>query len=159
MDELIINIILKSLEENPKEKQIVNLVEEIIYILFHFPKYNTEHISKFKKGKNEETIKIINEYFYKIYNNENLIFLKNFILQKFQKINIDPEIANKINRLINAYSPPNIIDSSKNKIFNFDNNDDEDISTLFDLDKNIKIKRSYSFKKDKMKFQFKTRKN
>ena len=156
MDELIINIILKSLEENPKEKQIVNLVEEIIYILFHFPKYNTEHISKFKKGKNEETIKIISEYFYKIYNNENLIFLKNFILQKFQKINIDPEIANKINRLINAYSPPNIIDSSKNKIFNFDNNDDEDISTLFDLDKNIKIKRSYSFKKDKITFQFKS---
>ena len=33
-DELILNIIFKALEENPKEKKLISLVEELIYILF-----------------------------------------------------------------------------------------------------------------------------
>ena len=153
VDELIINIIFKALEENPKEKKLINLVEELIYILFHFSKFNLAHLTKFKNGKNEETSKILYKYFHKIYNNENTIHLKDYILEKFQDIFIDEETNDKINRLIKSYSPY-IIDEfikikNENKIFNLKDDEDEN---LFDLSKDMnKIKRSNSFSYNKKK--------
>ena len=158
IDELIINIIFKFFEENQKEKNILNLLEETIYILFNFSKFNLAHLSKFKKGKRTQTYKIIYEYFHKIYKNEIIIHLKEFICQKLEKIIINNEIKEKINRLINSYSPPDKIESSKNNeknIFNFKDEDEEDINSLFKLPENSrKEKRSNSFSNGKEKYYF-----
>ena len=157
IDEIILNIIFKSLEENSTETKVLNILEELIFILFHFDQFLLAHISKFKTGKNEHISKIINEYFCKIYNNKIINYLKNYILQKLEKIVFDIEIKNKINRLINSYSPSKTIEQStinKGKIFNFEEDDyNEDDLPLFNLPKNlIERKRSSSFSKIKAKY-------
>ena len=159
IDELIINIIFNFFEENQKEKKILYLLEEMIYILFNFGKFNLAHISKFKKGKIEKTYKIMYEYFHKIYKNETLNHLKEFIFQKLEKIIINNEIKEKLNRLINSYSPSDTIESSKiNKenVFNFkDTENEEDINSLFKLPENSsKKKRSSSFSNEKEKYYY-----
>ena len=161
IDELIINITFKYLEQNEKEKKIINILEELIYILFHFSQFNYAHLSKYKNGKEEKTTKIIYEYFHKIYNNEAINNLKDYILKKIEKIYIDIEIKDKLYRLINTYSPQNKTESSiinNNNIYKEDT--DDDLYSLFDLPKNIKeIKRSHSFTDNKKKYYYFNREN
>jgi hypothetical protein len=63
VDELILNIIFDIFEENLKEVRILNIIEEIVYILFYFDKYSSYHLVKYKNGRINETSKIIYEYF------------------------------------------------------------------------------------------------
>ena len=137
-DELIINIIFKAFEENPKEKKIILLIEELIYILFSFTKFRCAHLLQYNNGKSEETSKILKNYFHKIYTNENIIYFKEIISKKLFHLSIDLEIKDKLIRLINSYSPTNEIESSKKKEI------DEDLNTLFDLPKNYIKKRKMS---------------
>ena len=137
-DELILNIIFKTFEENPKEKKLLSLIEELIYIIFSFSKFRMAHLLKYNNGKTEETTKILKNFFHKIYTNENIIYFKEIISKKLLNISINIEIKNKLIRLINSYSPSKEIESSKKKEI------EEDLNTLFDLPKNFIKKRKMS---------------
>ena len=141
-DELIINIIFKAFEENPKEKKLINLVEELIYILFSFSKYKMQHLLKYKNGKEKETSKILKNYFHKIYNSEDIIYIKEIISKKLQNIIIDIEIKDKLIRIINSYSSETS-KKNENNILNEENNY-EDLNTLLTLPKSLTKKRRMS---------------
>ena len=128
VDELIINIIFEIFEINPKDNIILKIVEEIIYILFNFDLYTSSHLSKYKNGRTNETYKIIYKYFNKIYNKETIFHIKELISKKINSIMIDIEIKEKLNRIIMAYNPPNLIDESNNtnNLNQNDNNSDSD---------------------------------
>ena len=138
IDELIINIIFDIFTENSKNNSILNVIEEIVYILFNFDTYSTYHLSKYKNGRNSETSKIIYEYFNKIYNKESVIHIKELILKKLGSMILDIRKKEKLIRIISAYTPPILVDTSDNNlnlndsgsILNFDD-DDEEENNLF----------------------------
>ena len=141
VDELILNIIFDIFEENPKDVSILNIIEEIVYILFYFDKYSSYHLVKYKNGRVNETSKIIYEYFNKIYNNESVLHIKELLLKKIESITFDIQIKEKLNRIILAYTPPDLIDSSnKNNLNHNDSinilnseNEEDDEDNLFQL--------------------------
>ena len=141
IDELIINIIFDIFIENPKNNSILNIIEEVVYILFNFDTYSTYHLSKFKNGRNSETSKIIYEYFNKIYNKESVTHIKELILKKLSSMSLDIKKKEKLNRIVSAYTPPILVDTSNNN--NLDRNDsnsmlnfdeeDEDEDNIFQI--------------------------
>ena len=135
IDELIINIIFNTYENNQKDENIKKIIEEIIYILFNFDLYTSNHLSKFKNGRNNETSKIIYKYFNKIYHKDSILNIKEFLLKKLDEILLVSEFKNKLIRLISIYSPPKIkeenndkyeLNNDSNNILNFEDDDDDD---------------------------------
>ena len=132
VDELILNIIFDIFEENPKDNAILKFIEEIVYILFYFDKYSSYHLAKYKNGRINETSKIIYEYFNKIYNNESVLHIKALLLKRLEPIILETQIKEKLNRIILAYTPPNLINLSNKS--NLKNNDSISILNLEDED-------------------------
>ena len=141
IDELIINIIFDIFTENSKNNSILNIIEEVAYILFNFETYSNYHLSKFKNGRNSETSKIIYEYFNKIYNKESVSHIKELILKKLISISLDIKKKEKLIRIVSAYTPPILADTSNNNnlnyndsnsILNFDDEDEEE-NDLFQI--------------------------
>ena len=142
IDDLIINIIFEAYKFLPIDDNNSNILEEIVYILFDFDLFTSNHLSKFKNGRTNETSKIIYEFFNKIYNKDSILHLKELILTKLDSMILISEFKNKLFRLICAYSPPNLIDinnnkndlnndkNNKSKILNFEDDDDEDDDDL-----------------------------
>ena len=141
VDELILNILFDIFEENPKDNGILNIIEEIIYILFYFDKYSSYHLVKYKNGRINETSKIIYEYFNKIYNNESILHIKELLLKRLNSIILNTQIKEKLNRIILAYTPPDLIDSSNKNNLNHNDSisnlnledEDDDEDNLFQI--------------------------
>ena len=146
IDELIIDIIFGIYENNTKDVHNTKVIEDIIYMLFSFDIYSSNHLNKFKNGRINETSKIINEYFNKIYNKDIILRIKEIISKKLVSILIDNEFKEKLFRYISAYTPPKLLDTTDKKnelnddscsisILSFEDEDEieEDDNILFKL--------------------------
>jgi len=154
IDELIINIIFDIFAENLNNNSILNIIEEIVYILFNFDTYSNYHLSKYKNGRSSETSKIIYEYFNKIYNKESVTHIKELIIKKLGSIGLDIKKKEKLIRIILAYTPPILVNASNNNnlnrndsnsIFNYDDEDEEEDSIFQISEYPFQKARSLSF--------------
>ena len=112
VDDSIISIIIGILSKNENNNEILKMVEEILYNLCKFHSMVKEHINKNNKGRKEDTISIITNFFYKLYNSISVVKVKDLFEKKINEMeNLNENYKNRLITICNTYKKANLSSS------------------------------------------------